>query len=149
MFKDLVTMNIAGGASSSFVDCKESMEQLDLDPVVSSIDEIQSELTIDSKKRKQRTPSPVWTQFDEVVVKNEDGTNLLDDNGKVVMKACCRICKEKYVFGGTHGMNHLYRHMSSCLKRNNYEGSQSIVGKTKSGDVYYFSFAKRKLTIKL
>lgn len=71
-----------------------------------------------SKKHKKREPSKVLTHFNKVVIKNEDGTNLKDDQRKVVMRAYCKVCNNKLKFGDTSGTIHLSHHMTSCLRRN-------------------------------
>ncbi|KAF5177155.1 hypothetical protein FRX31_033257 [Thalictrum thalictroides] len=69
--------------------------------------------------------------------------------GTLVMKADCKMCKEKLAFGGTNGTRHLRRHMERCMNKNSSNVSQPIVGRTPNGRVYYFTLANQLLVEKL
>ncbi|KAF9619535.1 hypothetical protein IFM89_007283 [Coptis chinensis] len=87
-----------------------------------------------------RKTSHVWKQFDKVTEKNDDGTIMKQPNGKDVMKAVCKICSEKLVFGGRSGTSHLSRHATSCLKRTTSDVGQTIIGRIPTGGIYSFTF---------
>ncbi|KAF9603319.1 hypothetical protein IFM89_034668 [Coptis chinensis] len=92
--------------------------------------------------RIPRKTSHVWKQFDKVTEKNDDGTIMKQPNGKDVMKAVCKICSEKLVFGGRSGTSHLSRHATSCLKRTTSDVGQTIIGRTPTGGIYSFTFSQ-------
>ncbi|KAF9598335.1 hypothetical protein IFM89_026863 [Coptis chinensis] len=94
--------------------------------------------------RIPRKTSQVWKQFDKVTEKNDDETIMKQTNGKDVMKAVCKICSEKLVFGGRSGTNHLSRHATGCLKRTTSDVGQTIIGRTPTGGIYSFTFNKAR-----
>ncbi|KAF9591356.1 hypothetical protein IFM89_003979 [Coptis chinensis] len=69
-------------------------------------------------KLSTRKTSIVWKQFDQVSEKDKDGVVIKKPDGKALMKAVCKICSSKLVFGGSSGTTHLKRHMIRCVKLN-------------------------------
>jgi len=102
-------------------------------------------------KKRKKTTSDVWTLFDKRVEKNPDGSDVIEPDGKVSMKAVCRSCSARLVFGGSNGMSHLKRHMIGCGKKTSDGSGQPIIGRTETGEVYHFTFNQkvaRRATVK-
>ncbi|KAF9618429.1 hypothetical protein IFM89_001152 [Coptis chinensis] len=95
-------------------------------------------------KLSTRKTSIVWKQFDQVFEKDKDGVVIKKPNGKALMKAVCKICSSKLVFGGSSGTTHLKRHMIRCVKRTERVGGQTIVGRTETGGIYCFTFNQER-----
>ncbi|KAL5724555.1 hypothetical protein ACHQM5_007798 [Ranunculus cassubicifolius] len=90
----------------------------------------------------RRKPSPAWTQFTPQAEVDENGVVVLksDGSGKAIMKACCKLCNIKMVYGGNNGTKHLLRHMVGCTDKSFNENGQPVIGRTATGAAYYFCF---------
>ncbi|KAL5711970.1 hypothetical protein ACHQM5_014189 [Ranunculus cassubicifolius] len=95
-----------------------------------------------SRIHVKRKVSVVWNQFAKKAMKNIDGTDMMEEDGSVSMRAHCKICDSSYVFGGTNGTSHLSRHMKGCGRKSLNGGKQSIIGVDEDGEVYHFTFNK-------